>query len=56
MFVLLRSRVGIAVQAIRDDEHAAASVGVRVMAAKRLMLPLRVSAVPLLERSGSRPR
>ena len=37
MFVLLRSRVGTAVQAIRDDEHAAASVGVRVMAAKRLI-------------------
>ena len=37
VFALLRSRVGAAVQAIRDDEHAAASVGVRVMAAKRLI-------------------
>jgi branched-chain amino acid transport system permease protein len=40
MFVLLRSRIGAAVQAIRDDEHAAASVGVRVMAAKRLIFTL----------------
>jgi branched-chain amino acid transport system permease protein len=40
MFVLLRSRVGAAVQAIRDDEDAAASVGVRVMAAKRLIFTL----------------
>jgi branched-chain amino acid transport system permease protein len=40
MFVVLRSRVGAAVQAIRDDEHAAASVGVRVMAAKRLMFTI----------------
>jgi branched-chain amino acid transport system permease protein len=37
LFVLLRSRVGVAIQAIRDDENAAASVGVRVMAAKRLI-------------------
>lgn len=40
MFVLLRSRVGAAVQAIRDDEHAAASVGVRVMAAKRMIFTI----------------
>ena len=40
MFALLRSRFGAAVQAIRDDEHAAASVGVRVMAAKRLIFTI----------------
>ncbi len=40
MFVLLRSRFGAALQAIRDDEDAAASVGVRVMAAKRLIFTI----------------
>jgi branched-chain amino acid transport system permease protein len=40
MFALMRSRFGAAVQAIRDDEHAAASVGVRVMAAKRLIFTI----------------
>ena len=40
MFALLRSRVGAAVQAIRADEYAAASVGVRVMAAKRLIFTI----------------
>jgi branched-chain amino acid transport system permease protein len=40
MFVLLRSRLGTAIQAIRDDEHAAASVGVGVMAAKRLIFTI----------------
>ncbi len=33
LFVLLRSRLGASLQAIRDDEEAAASVGVRVVAA-----------------------
>lgn len=37
LFVLLRSRVGAAIQAIRDNEDAAASVGVRVLATKRLI-------------------
>ena len=37
MFVLMRSRLGSAIQAIRDDEEAAASLGVRVMATKRLI-------------------
>ncbi len=37
LFALLRSRVGAAVQAIRDNEEAAASVGVRVLATKRLI-------------------
>ena len=37
MFILMRSRLGTAIQAIRDDEDAAASLGVRVMAAKRMI-------------------
>jgi branched-chain amino acid transport system permease protein len=40
LFVLLRSRLGAALQAIRDDEEAAASVGVRVMAGKRILFVL----------------
>jgi branched-chain amino acid transport system permease protein len=35
LFVLLRSRTGAAIQAIRDNEEAAASVGVRVLGTKR---------------------
>jgi branched-chain amino acid transport system permease protein len=35
VFVLLRGRLGASVQAIRDDEDAAESVGVRVLASKR---------------------
>jgi branched-chain amino acid transport system permease protein len=34
-FMLMRGRLGVAIQAIRDDEDAAASLGVRVMATKR---------------------
>lgn len=37
LFVLLRSRIGASLQAIRDDEDAAASVGVRVMWGKRVL-------------------
>jgi branched-chain amino acid transport system permease protein len=37
MFLLLRSRLGASLQAIRDDEGAAASVGVRVDACKRIL-------------------
>ncbi len=37
LFLLLRSRVGSAIQAIRDNEEAAASIGVRVMATKRII-------------------
>jgi branched-chain amino acid transport system permease protein len=37
LFVLLRSRVGAAIQAIRDNEEAAAAVGVRVTTTKRLI-------------------
>jgi branched-chain amino acid transport system permease protein len=34
LYLLLRSRLGASLQAIRDDEEAAASIGVRVMAGK----------------------
>ena len=40
IFVLLRSPFGASVQAIRDDEEAAASIGVKVLAAKRTMFIL----------------
>jgi branched-chain amino acid transport system permease protein len=40
LFLLLRSRVGAAVQAIRDNEDAAASLGVRVLATKRVLFVL----------------
>lgn len=37
LFVLLRSRLGASLQAIRDDEHAAASLGVRVLLGKGVL-------------------
>lgn len=40
LFMLLRSRVGAAIQAIRDNEEAAASLGVRVVGTKRLLFVL----------------
>lgn len=40
VFFLLRSRLGASLQAIRDDEDAAASVGVPVMRAKRILFVL----------------
>jgi len=40
VFVLLRSRMGASIQAIRDNEEAAASVGVRVLATKRVIFVL----------------
>jgi branched-chain amino acid transport system permease protein len=40
VFLLLRSPTGAALQAIRDDEDAAASLGVRVEAKKRLLFVL----------------
>jgi branched-chain amino acid transport system permease protein len=40
VFVLLRSRLGTALEAIRDDPVGAASVGVRVASAKRLVFVL----------------
>jgi branched-chain amino acid transport system permease protein len=40
VFVLLRSRLGASMQAIRDDEQAAGSVGVRVLRAKLVVFVL----------------
>ena len=40
LFVLLRSRLGASLQAIRDDEAAAASVGVRVLLGKGVLFVL----------------
>ena len=40
LFLLLRSRLGAALQAIRDDEEAAASVGVRVLFGKGVLFVL----------------
>jgi branched-chain amino acid transport system permease protein len=40
VFMLLRGRVGASIQAIRDDEVAAASLGVNVGAGKRVMFIL----------------
>jgi branched-chain amino acid transport system permease protein len=40
VFVLLRSPLGAAIQAIRDDEEAALAVGVRVARAKRIVFTL----------------
>ncbi len=37
LFGLLRSRMGAAIQAIRDNEEAADSVGVKVLATKRIL-------------------
>ncbi len=40
VFALLRGRLGAALQAIRDDQEAAASVGVAVLATKRVIFVL----------------
>ncbi|HEY8676866.1 MAG TPA: branched-chain amino acid ABC transporter permease [Candidatus Dormibacteraeota bacterium] len=40
VFLLLRTRLGASLQAIRDDEQAAASLGVRVVRAKRVLFVL----------------
>ncbi len=40
IYHLLRGRAGLAAQAIRDNEEAAASIGVRVMATKRMIFVL----------------
>jgi branched-chain amino acid transport system permease protein len=37
LFLLLRSPLGVSLQAIRDDEEAAASLGVRVASGKRIL-------------------
>jgi branched-chain amino acid transport system permease protein len=47
LFLLLRSRVGIAIQAIRDNEEAAASIGVRVLATKRIIFVLTAAGVAM---------
>ncbi len=36
-YLMLRTRLGASLQAIRDDEEAAAAVGIRVMSAKRIL-------------------
>ncbi len=40
LFLLLRSQFGAALQAIRDDETAAASLGVRVLSSKQIVFVL----------------
>jgi branched-chain amino acid transport system permease protein len=40
VFLLLRSRVGVSIQAIRDNEDAAASIGVKVLITKRIVFVL----------------
>lgn len=40
VFFMLRGKIGAAAQAIRDNEEAAASVGIRVLASKRLIFVL----------------
>jgi branched-chain amino acid transport system permease protein len=40
LFALLRGRLGTAIQAIRDDEQAAGSLGVDVLATKRIVFAL----------------
>ena len=47
LFALLRSPLGAAIQAIRDNEGAAASVGVRVMRTKRIIFVLAAVGVAL---------
>jgi branched-chain amino acid transport system permease protein len=47
LFALLRSPLGAAIQAIRDNEDAAASVGVRVMRTKQIIFVLAAFGVAL---------
>lgn len=47
LFALLRSPLGAAIQAIRDNEDAAAAVGVRVMRTKRIIFVLAAFGVAL---------
>jgi branched-chain amino acid transport system permease protein len=47
LFILLRSPLGAAIQAIRDNEGAAASVGVRVLRTKRILFVLAAIGVAL---------
>ncbi|MDB5522953.1 MAG: putative branched-chain amino acid transporter, permease protein [Rhizobium sp.] len=45
LFVLLRSKTGAAIQAIRDNEDAAQALGVNVMATKRLLFVLAAAGI-----------
>ncbi|MFM2280451.1 MAG: hypothetical protein RLZZ444_2682 [Pseudomonadota bacterium] len=45
LFVLLRSRTGAAIQAIRDNEDAALSLGVDVVGTKRLLFVLAAAGI-----------
>lgn len=47
VFAVLRGRLGTALQAIRDDEIAAASLGVRVLATKRVVFMLAAGGAAL---------
>ena len=47
VFLLLRGRIGASLQAVRDDEQAAASVGVRVLATKRVVFVLAAAGCAL---------
>jgi branched-chain amino acid transport system permease protein len=47
LFLLMRSRIGIAIQAIRDNEEAAAAIGVRVFATKRIIFVLTATGVAM---------
>ena len=61
-FVLLRRRIGASFQAIRDDEDAAASLGVTVVRSKRILFVLAAigcgtaGALTWPTRCSSRPR
>jgi branched-chain amino acid transport system permease protein len=47
VFILLRSRVGVSIQAIRDDEDAAESIGVKVLTTKRIVFVLAAAGAAL---------
>jgi len=47
LFVLLRSKTGAAIQAIRDSEEAAAAIGVNVIGTKRLLFVLAATGIGL---------
>ncbi len=47
LFLLLRSKTGAAIQAIRDSEEAAASIGVNVLGTKRVLFVLAAVGIGL---------
>lgn len=53
LFLLLRSSAGAALQAIRDNEDAASSVGVRVGTVKRIIFVFAAAGQPSPARFGS---